>query len=440
MSALDANPYPVWHQLHVDQERRNAGPEALWDARPRLNHIQVYARARRVSPWAVLGVTLARISVATPPFVVLPALTGGQASINLFVGLVGPSGAGKGAAEAVAAEAVDIGGDPIEPIGAGSGEGIAHLFMARNGKEIEQHTTAVMLSIPEVDTLTALQGRQGSTLLPELRKVWNGERLGFAYVDPTKRLPLKPHAYRLGLVVGIQPARASALLDDVDGGTPQRFLWMPAIDPDAPDVPPDEPEPLPWKLPHWPYGNSQGRVVLRVCDTARQVIDAQRVARLRGTTAALDGHSLLARLKVGATLALLEGGTEVEDDDWNLAGLIMDKSDRTRAAVVEVLQRTATDANRRKGEAEATRQIVVEERVDEAKAKRVARNVIRNLNGTWTPEGEIRRGLASRDRGYLTEALERLLSAGQIELEDIDRDGGGHGGAGRHFRTAGGAR
>ena len=29
------------------------------------------------------------------------------------------------------------------------------------------------------------------------------------------------------MLVGVQPARAGTLLDDLDGGTPQRVVWVP---------------------------------------------------------------------------------------------------------------------------------------------------------------------------------------------------------------------
>ena len=205
----------VFQRYPAGDLRPPAGPAAapraavaggkLWNARPVLGHIRDFARARRASPWATLGVVLARVVVATPPSVVLPALMGGQASLNLFVGLVGESGSGKGAAAHAAADAIDVG--DLEVATVGSGEGIGHLFVRRTRAGIiEQHTEAVLFDIAEIDTLTALRDRRGATLLPELRKAWMGEQLGFGYADPAKRLTIHEHAYRLGLVAGINPA------------------------------------------------------------------------------------------------------------------------------------------------------------------------------------------------------------------------------------------
>lgn len=49
----------------------------FWEARPMLTHIRDLARARRVSPWALLGTTMAHAVAATSHRVVLPPLVGG---------------------------------------------------------------------------------------------------------------------------------------------------------------------------------------------------------------------------------------------------------------------------------------------------------------------------------------------------------------------------
>jgi hypothetical protein len=85
-----------------------------------------------------------------------------------------------------------------------------------------------------------------------------GEALGFAYANATRRISLEAHSYRLGLVVGVQPERAGALLDGSDGGTPQRFVWLPATDPNLTANPDPEPTPMridatrhPWNTGAW---------------------------------------------------------------------------------------------------------------------------------------------------------------------------------------------
>lgn len=399
----------------------------LWAARPELAVIHDWARARMAAPLAVLGVTLARVVASVPPFVVLPPIVGREVSLNMFVAPVGASGSGKGAAEGAAAAAVDlIGGVPFPTVGAGSGEGLAHLYMTRTKDGPEQHTQAVLLSVAEIDTLLGLKQRQGSTLLPELRKAWTGEALGFSYADPAKRLPVPAQGYRLCLVVGVQPARAGTLLDDADGGTPQRFLWLPTADPTAPDVTPPPPgRPVPWTMPkRWPTAY-HGLSVLPVCAQAVNEIRAARLARLKGEGDALDGHALLARLKVAAAFGLLAGRAEVADDDWALAGVMMRISDATRAGVQAELSRVAAGADEARGLSEGRREVIRGSVVEEAAQKKAGRAVVRKLRGEdgWISRGEVRRSIRIDQRCYFEDALEALVAAGQVEVEAVQYQG-----------------
>ncbi|MDQ3105804.1 MAG: hypothetical protein M3Q87_11460 [Actinomycetota bacterium] len=360
----------------------------------------------------------------------LPPLIGGVASLNVFAGLVGDSGSGKGAAESAGADAVQVGHLNRFPVG--SGEGLTHLFVKRTKTGIEQHTTAVLAEVPEVDTLAALNSRQGSTLQPVLRQSWMGEQFGFGYADPTKRLVVKAHTYRLCMIVGIQPARAGGILDDSNGGTPQRYLWLPAADPDAPDIPPAAPEPLRWQPPSWRPDDGTGwrnpltgRIHLPVCETARVAVDRARLARVRGEGDALDSHSLLARLKVGAALALLDGRAEVSESDWQLAAVVMAVSDATRGRVVDTLRRASAESNRVRGEAEGSRAVVVAEKLDAHQQHRVGRIILRALQkrGDWGTLRDVTRAVASRDRAAVEDALTALVDGGQVEVRD---DNGKH--------------
>jgi hypothetical protein len=396
----------------------------FWDARPILRHILDFARARRVGPWALLGSVMVRVIAAAPPSLVLPPLVGGQASLNLFAGIVSVSGGGKGTAEAAAQDAVDLPHVPI--LGPGSGEGIGHLFFGwdKKAKELMQHTTAVILSAAEVDTLSALKGRQASTLFPELRKAWMGEPLGFAYVDREKRLTVPRHSYRLCLSVGIQPSNAAPILEDHTAGTPQRFSWFPADDPDAPEEKPEQPDKWPNPLIQIGVFHDNGRrQEMGVCETAQAQVDAARLARLRGTASeALDSHALLAQLKVAAALALLDGRRNaIIDDDWQLAGVVRLVSDLTRQQVAAVLQRDKALNNHARANAEADRAIVVDNRRNEHATRLAGRSILRKLDRErdWVSRSALRRSLASKDRGYFDDVIEALKTSGQIEEREV---------------------
>src|SRR5690606_21688180 len=157
------------------------GEQEFWQAREHLGIIEAYARARMVAPWAVFGTVLARTIACIRPFWVIPPIVGGHASLNIFVGLVGRSGAGKGAAESVAGEAVLL-PQEVETRSPGSGEGILHAYAKRDKEgEMEMLNESIMFSLPEIDSLGALGSRQGATLMPLIRSAWSGEQLGFTY-------------------------------------------------------------------------------------------------------------------------------------------------------------------------------------------------------------------------------------------------------------------
>lgn len=412
-----------------------ADEDAFWDARPILRHLHDFARARLVSPWAVLGVTLARIVTATPHQVCLPPIVGGKGSLNLFVGLVGRSGSGKGAAESVAAEALHL-GKAIVSHNVGSGEGIAHGYMHRTKGDLvwNDDDHAVLFSVPEIDSLAAQGDRKGATLMPQLRSGWTGEALGFGYADPAKRILIPAHEYRMAMVAGIQPGRAACLLDDADGGTPQRFLWMPATDPGAPDEPPVEPTPMTWGGIHLGGLVTIGGTRMKVCQTAIDTIRANRLATVRGEGEALDGHALLAQLKTAAALALLDSRLEVTDDDWNLADTIARKSAAVRGGVVAHLAARARQDNDARAEAEAHRAVRIDERKADSAAARVAGKLSARLRreGEWMSRSALRKCLTSADRAFFEEGLTRAIDAGQIE---VDQGATGHGNSTGKYRA-----
>lgn len=416
-------PIPELRTFTPDPAVKKAAEAAdleFWAARPALDHLRTFARARMTSPWAVLGVALARVIVTAKPFLVLPPTVGSHASLNLFIALVGRSGGGKGAAENAAADALDLGED-IYTATVGSGEGIGHLYAHRERGEVVRDRDAVLFTVPEVDNLVALGARQGATLMPQLRSAWSGEKLGFSYADAKKALPLNRHTYRMGLILGVQPGRAAPILDDADGGTPQRFIWLPTSDPNAPEKVPASPAPLtiPRSDAKPVFATAGDLVVMQVADIAKRTIIDNRRAMLRGDGAALDGHSLLARLKTAAALGLLDGRQDVNEQDWHLAGLVMAVSDHTREGVVGYLRTTAAKANEAKGISEAHRAVTVAEHVDAAAIKRCAHNIGKHLKRAegdrWIVRSELRRNLASRDRQHFDDAVLALDDAGQVE-------------------------
>jgi len=422
---LGNHPHPRGQRFTGDGEKTDSqerswqhagtGHEDFWGRTEVLRHVHTFARARMMAPWGVLGALMVRVVTTVPPRVQIPGFVGERASLNLYVGLVGGSGEGKGRTEGTARVAVTMA--PIYKTGPGSGEGINHLF-ARYDKDApdntEFHRDAVWFSVPEVDTLGKLGDRNGSTLLEKLRMAWSGENLTNAWVDKLKHLVIPDHSYRLCMTVGVQPERAGVLLDNADAGTPQRFVWLPMQDPDAPDTEPPEPAPLDRKdiATGWnPLGVTEVAFPQHV---EKQVRDNRRKV-LRGHGNADNKHLMLCRIKVAAALALLHGHREVSDEMWELSAVVMEVSQATRAGVEQSLAKRIEQRNQARGKAEGLRAVEVDNAREDAAVKRVAQGIVRRLQakGGRAPRSEVRP--AARDRLYYDEAIERLVSSGAVK-------------------------
>lgn len=328
----------------------------FWNARPWLTGIRDFSNFRMASPWAVLGGAMARAVATVPPDVRLPTGIGDAegASLNLIVGLVAGSGGGKGLSSAVA--------DNVVPslhhftrIPQGTGEGIVKSFVTRvKDKETglwhtKQHTTNVLMEIPEVDALGAISNRNGATAMPIIRQAFSGEQLGFANATDDKRVWVDAHAYRLCLVVSIQPSRAQALLGDDAGGTPQRFLWLPAsISPDTADATPTNAPALPMKS-----GHHRVQVSPRIQRALRN--DLFRVSSGQKVINPLDAHGNLVRLKAAAALTIMDGAELVTPEMWRLAGVVMRVSTRTRQVCLDAVKADKRRDARERGRLDAER-------------------------------------------------------------------------------------
>ncbi|SFG61465.1 hypothetical protein SAMN04488582_11073 [Mycobacterium sp. 455mf] len=395
----------------------------------------------------MLGNCLVRAASMIPPHVVLPPTIGDYASLNLFVAVIGRSGDTKSAAMAAAESwcRVEPGYAPSKP---GSGEGLAKCFAyvrknpANAGGGYEQVGTqwSVVAKIPEVDTLVATATRGGATIMSTLREGWSGERLGTDYAGDEKRIVLQSNRYRLCLVMGVQPGRAQPLFDDADGGTPQRFVWLPSADPYMPEIEPDEPAPC--DLGTWEpatvnplpldidternrllaeLADPAGYAVLDIPEVAREAIRATRRAVARGDVSVdpLDGHKLLVRLKVAGALMALEGRrTTITDGDWERAETVMAVSDKTRQSVIDELKLQLDEKNTNRGVADGVRGDIAEQIKNDRAVNRVAENIARLLRDKfdgYCARAEVRKRLNSRDRVYFDDAEIQLVNSWRIE-------------------------
>jgi hypothetical protein len=313
--------------------------------------------------------------------------------------------------------------DKVPRIPLGSGEGLAKNFgFSMRDKDTGSHSLvrtaeSVIVTIAEIDTFRALSDRSGSTLSPELRKLYSGEELGFGYADLSKRVIIPGGSYRSVVVAGVQPGKGETILGDPDGGFPQRWLWLPAYDPAAPDTEPSEPSVWDWSPPGSAGSSSGEIVVMKVAVGIRREIKEDRRARLRGDAADMEAHALYTRLKVAAALSLLSGTDRVSLSDWELAGLVMSVSSRVRAKVEGMLSKKAAAENVARGRQEGVRAAVAAESAASASLVRVGRNVMKLMlpRGEWMSEAAMRRKISAADRVLLKEVLAWLVERGSLE-------------------------
>ncbi|MCF3940917.1 hypothetical protein [Gordonia tangerina] len=384
----------------------------FWDARAVLAHVQQFARSRRVAPEATLAALIPRALASVDPNIVLPPVIGGAASLNMIVAMVGPSGHGKGASESAARAATNL--PSIVELPIGSGEGLARTFAANS--EGEQEVRAAIFSASEVDSIAAISSRTGATLPAVLRQLYSGEALGSANAQKHTRVIVPAHSYRAMVVVGVQPEAAAPLLGDTKG-TAQRVFWAPVDDPDAPDVRPEEP--ARWNVPRTLVAGDR-QTHLELPADAWHAMESHHLAKLRGENVdPLDGHKLLTRAKVAAALMVLDGRMyAISLEDWELAGVLMRRSDSVRARVEATMNDQARRANRAKARAAADREEIMAER----KLQRAKEAVLRRLgrDGELATR-ELRHKIKADIREHLESALAELVDAEQIEEISVAR-------------------
>ncbi|WP_267616911.1 hypothetical protein [Gordonia bronchialis] len=382
--------------------------EEFW-SRASLAHVRDHARASMVSPWSLLGSVLARVACSTDADVVLPPIIGGPASLNLVVALVGSSAAGKDTTESAARACTDL--PDVSELPLGSGEGVARTFAPppppRKDQPPAEQITRALLTATEVDTVSAIASRQGSTLMPVLRQLYSGSTLGAANSAPDRRVIIPAHTYRACVVIGVQPERAGVLASDT-AGTRQRVLWMPTADHDTPEITPDAVAPLHVER------DLRARILGVPADIV-ELIRAHRRAVLREDPDIDlgDGHRMLTRLKVAAALMLLDSRPdEITAEDWELAGAVMRVSDATRARVDRVLAEDGRAANRARAHATAERDNAVAER----RVQRAAAGILARLERADGPVslGVLRKALRSDLRPEFQPAMDRLHDAGSV--------------------------
>ena len=404
----------------------------LWSATPRLQHIAQAADSLGRNRLAMLAVTLARILAEVDPNVSLPGVRDGaigtRASINLGVALVGSSGQGKSTFKGASADLLGrdqraIEGDPS------TGQGLIQAYLewdADAGQNVLKSDPRRIFIVDEIDKLGALGTDTGSTLLGEIRTMLTGGSTGSMNATKERQRMLHAGTYNFQLVIGVQPARAAALLDGRDAGTPQRFIWVPVTDPKTalhPDDRPSWPGELGWN-DAFLLGFEVGEPIVRYPDwLLEELKDYDYKISLEsshGGELSRHGHQNLLRLKVATGIAFLHESPVIEDLHVEITDMILASSRRTQ---LECERAVAETAFLKKKSAQRSDERVREEVGNEKMARLVknARGVLLRQKGEWVTWQALRP--AYRDREEYGEALWDALS----EMDDIETEETGHG-------------
>ena len=435
-------------------------PDSFWQARESLGRIRSAAHSRVRSADVVLASTLARLAAMAPHTLRADTGIGTPASLNLFAAIVGPSGGGKSSGVSVSRQVIKT-ERYLDEYPLGSGEGLAEAYMgealegtgvmAKDGSEKQARVRKqvrhnALFHSDEGGGLNKLIERAGSTVGEALRTMWSGEGIGQknGRAETTRTVPAG--SYSAGLIIGYQPSTVLPLLADAEAGTPQRFLYVWAIDPTIPprgartpwpgeilspfpaDVPTDAPPP--GTLVSAPPLRSEP--ITFAGDILDELYDLEH-AKATGALPAdhplrdlfRSQHTML-KIKLAALLALLESRRNVTAEDWRLAQVVLDTSDAVRIYLQALAREAAGKARAAQLAAEAESETHraqaragVEAALGATAERRVAARLAETLHaagGDPVPLAFLRRRIAARDRMLVDPAVELAVAAGWLAL------------------------
>lgn len=425
----------------VDMPKEYAG---VFDQSEELRTLFRIARSSGSNPYTLLVFALAHLSVAISPHVVLPpregiGTPGAYGSLNLLIAVVGKSGADKGntmSAVKQSVKIVDSAGMPLvipeEHLG-GSGEGLEAYYSLEkdeNGVECPQHTTALW-SLPEIGTLESTKQRKGGgRIIETLKQAWSGEQMGSVNASKETTRRVKAHSYRCAAITGVQPERSATLLEDNGGGFPQRFIWVRAEDPTAPEEPMPTLEELEdgtlerYSRDEWhetltitvppefvSHSMESGFVTINRPQSVVKLLRAEKRKRSRGeATEQMDSHRRLSQLKVAALLSVMHGQEHITPFSWQIAEKVMEESYRNRAYCLSVLSQGREEQARESGVLMAARQ-------DSARRKRLESRLMELIDAAglegvnWSA---IQQRLNSQERELAQVLLKKFIEEGRV--------------------------
>lgn len=405
---------------HNDNEglREAAIPNGeFWYSRPELRSIYENSRRTMIAPWSALGLAICRSLVSIPHWVNYQSFMG-TAPLNIGLVNIGDSGGGKSRLGGLVDMALPFTGTfppDFTQFEVGSGEAIADVYahpaekddaVYKKGDLIWHNSShARLFSFDEVGRMFKMGNRDsGSTIFEYVKQGLSGGPLG-RHLAKGAGTMLNPGDYRFAFVTNAQPSRSGVLLnqDEIEGGFPGRLLWFETRDPRA-VVERDDSPMVPHEIPsiHWGAVN-----VVRALPQMDEAHRRDRELYHTDQRDPIDGHLNLLRAKVAIALMRLNDRMELSDEDWDLAGVVIDESVRVRKWVQQVLAMKNRDEDKAKGEAMARQHVAAEEAKDTLTLKRIT-DRLRTFEAEGVPQTHWRRKLAERDRAYFEDALEAM--------------------------------
>ncbi|MCH9729094.1 MAG: DUF3987 domain-containing protein, partial [Actinomycetia bacterium] len=419
----------------------------LFDETEVLTKLAAFAEARKVGRWTLVGGVMVRTVAALHPSVVLPATIGGEVSLNLLLAQCGVPGSGKGASDnAVSDAAVMTFGNyrtprlPLLPIGTGEGINRAYAHAVpvpgEHRSQTVFHRRHALFSIRDIVTLEKLADRAGATIIGELLKAYMGEELGFTNAGRETNVVLPQHSYRLGLLMGVQPNRASILLDAVarGNGLTHRILALPVTDLRKRSGAPETGTPVRLKLPadlhRDPLSDDMTSMPLDVPTAiAEALIEGQNAKNLdvfgESDSTPLSGHRGLSRLKLASTLAVMHGSTSAGGVFWEMAEKFTEVSDAMMDAMVAASEHSEAIVAGEQGRRDGHRRTASDDTYRLVMVDRVRERVLTVLRQQtdWMPHSRAANAVSKRQREYLPDAVAGLLADGLIESESGEYKG-----------------
>ena len=166
-------------------------------------------------------------------------------------------------------------------------------------------------------------------------------------------------------------------------------------------------------------------MVLTFPESVKREVEENDHHRQQYGSEALDEHTDLIRLKIAGHLAGLQGRLDISEEDWQLAGVVVESSRRVRDRLRDHLMAKQRANEQINAERAARRSVTVTARTAAWHVANVAQSLPLKVRkkGTMTSR-ELVGSLSAKQRDYYEEAIEMALDE-QWLTEEVRKTRGG---------------